>query len=248
MPYFNFDNKRVWFKLVGRGKPLLFLPDNAFSSRMFNNVTKYYKKGFTMILIDLPGSGRSEKVDSFNADYWYYNSLCCAALLEHLNISRVGVIGTGGGAITAINLALEFPKSVAHVIADTICGDYPLPSYVERLETDRERDKKKFINRYLWHSFHGSQWRKVVDDDTRMQLEFYKTGKSFFHKPLSALHVPTTLTGCKGYYFGSSLEEIYKEMKSKCKYIDVVLFGGGLHPSIISNRRKFGGIVKQLFS
>lgn len=247
MAYFNFDNKRVWYKLIGRGKPVLFLSGNTVSSKIFNPLTKYYKKQFMMILLDVPGYGKSRQDGELNADFWYYNSLCCAALLDHLQLKKVRVIGTGGGALTAINFALEFPEKAAYIVADSFEGEYPLAWYMNRIEADRETDKKRLSTRLFWYIHHGSKWRDVVDADTRMQLNFFKSGKSFFHKSLSSLRVPTLFTGSKKDFFIKDIENVYKDMKAKSGHIEVILFGQGMNPAILSNRLKFSKIIADRF-
>ena len=107
MPYFNFENKKVYYKRVGHGAPLLLLHGNTVSSKMFTWIAKKYAKEFQVILIDFPGHGKSERLEKFETDFWYYNSEVTYALIQELNLDTVSVIGTSGGALVAINLALE---------------------------------------------------------------------------------------------------------------------------------------------
>jgi len=247
MPFFEFDNKKVWYKIIGKGKPVLFLHSNTVSSKMFNPVKKLFKKRYRMILVDLPGHGKSDRMEGFNADYWYYNSLACAALIDHLKIEKLYVIGTGGGAIAGLNLALEFPKKVAYLIADSFEGEYPQEHYIKRLENDRKIGKMRFMNRLFWFVNHGSDWEKVVDADTRMLLDFYATGKSFFHKPLSQLYVPTLLTGSRQDNVCRNLADVYGEIKLKNKDIEVAMYSRGPHPAMLSNKQRFFALAQTKF-
>ncbi len=244
MAYFNFDNKKVFYKIVGQGSPLLLLHGNTVSSKMFIQVVKAYSKNFQVILLDFPGHGKSERVAKFETDFWFYNAKATYALIEHLQLDKVSVVGTSGGALVAINLALEHPEKIDYLIADSFEGEYPLPSYIDSLESDRERDKKKILAKLIWFYCHGFDWKKIVDLDTDVNIEFVKTGNSFFHKSISELQVPTLLTGSMKDEYCDHLDQIYGDMKKKNNHLEIHLFEEGNHPAILSNKEEFLEIVK----
>ena len=52
MAYFIYDNKKIYYKEIGNGKPLIFLHGNTASSAMFLEIVNRYTDIFKVILID----------------------------------------------------------------------------------------------------------------------------------------------------------------------------------------------------
>ena len=244
MAYFEFENKKVYYKIQGQGEPLLLLHGNSVSSKMFAFLLSKYSKEFQSIVIDFPGHGKSDRLEKFPTDFWFYNSEVCNSLIEKLNLCNVNVIGTSGGALVAINLGLEHPEKIKNIIADSFEGEYPLPTYIKTIRTDREKDKKKLLAKLFWRYSHGKDWRKVVDLDTDVNLEFFDTGRSFFHKSISDLKPKTLLTGSMKDEYCSHLESIFKKLKDKNPRLDIHLFKEGKHPAMLSNKIEFINLVK----
>jgi pimeloyl-ACP methyl ester carboxylesterase len=211
---------------------------------MFIQNTKQFKKEFQIILVDFPGHGKSQRVEKFETDFWYYNAQVCLNLIQHLGINRLSLIGSSGGALVALNMALESPSLFDKVIADSFEGEYPLDTYIQSLEADRNRDKKKIILKLFWFFCHGWNWRKVVEQDTQMLLKFSKLKKSFFNKPISNLQTPTLLTGSREDEFCSKLEEIYKKLQDKNPLFQIHMFNKGGHPAMMSSKDEFFKTVK----
>lgn len=244
MAFFTFEDKKVFYQEIGAGEPLLLLAGNTASSKMFRSITGKYSKDFKVILIDFPGHGKSDRVEKFDLDFWYYNSRVCYELIDYLKLYKVAVIGTSGGALVAINLCLEHPDRIKYLIADSFEGEYPLDSYLTSLESDREKGKKNLLARLFWFSNHGFDWEKIVDQDTEMMLDFSKQGKSFFHKSFSELIVPTLLTGSKQDEYCDYLEKIYEALKMKNDKLEIHMFDKGKHPAMLTNKDAFYELVK----
>lgn len=245
MAYFEFENKKVYYSLKGQGKPLLLLHGNSVSSKMFAFVKSKYAKEFRTIVIDFPGHGKSGRLDKFPVDFWFYNARVCYALIEHLKLDKVNIIGTSGGALVAINLGLEHPERINSIIADSFEGDYPLVSYIDNLEADREKEKKKWLARLFWWFCHGKDWEKVVDADTKVNISFYKTKQSFFDNSIAELKPQTLLTGSLKDEYCGQLDIIYNRLKEKNTALDIHLFEQGKHPAMLSNKKAFFELVKE---
>jgi pimeloyl-ACP methyl ester carboxylesterase len=245
MPKFKFDHKDVYYKTVGEGKPLILLHGNSVSSVMFNQVLDDYARDFKVILVDFPGHGKSQRVDKFETDFWFYNAKVVYGLILHLGLQKVSVIGTSGGAMVALNLGLEHPECVDFVVADSFEGEFPLASYMDSLETDRNSAKQIPDAKAFWQACHGDDWEKVVDLDTQMLIEFVETGKPFFHKPISELKVPALLTGSKQDEYCDHLDKIYNDLKTQNKKLTIHLFPEGNHPAMLSNHEAFLCLIKE---
>lgn len=230
---------------MGKGKPLLLLHGNTVSSKMFAQIKNQYAKEYKVILIDFPGHGKSEKLEQFETDFWFFNSQVCYALIKELKLEKVNVVGTSGGALVAINLALEHPELINYLVADSFEGEYPLKSYIDSIVQDRERDKKKLLAKLIWFYCHGFRWKKIVDADTKVNIEFAKSDASFFHKPIEELKVPTLLTGSMKDEYCNHLDKIYGNLKAKNNKLEIHLFEKGNHPAILSNKKHFFELIKE---
>lgn len=245
MAFFEFEDKQVFYEVKGKGEPLLLIHGNSVSSKMFSFLLRKYSKDFMVIAFDFPGHGKSDRLEKFETDFWFFNSKVAYALIEELKLDKVSVIGTSGGALVAINLGLEYPERVKCLIADSFEGEYPLESYINSLKTDREKDKKKLFAKLFWFFSHGFDWKKVVDMDTEVNIAFSKTQKSFFHKSISELSVPTLLTGSMKDEYCSHLDDIYTGLKKKNNLLEILLFENGNHPAMLSNKDGFYDSIKR---
>jgi len=243
MAYFTFKNQRIFYNIKGNGQPILLIHGNSVSSRMFDSILKLYSQNHQVITFDFPGHGKSDGINKFETDFWFYNALVANALLEELSLGKVAVIGTSGGALVGINLALEYPEKVKYLVADSFEGEYPLKSYISSLKDEREQGKKDSDTQAFWQYCHGDDWEKVVDLDTEMLLCFSKLNHSFFHQSIANLKVPTLLTGSKKDEFCDYLEDIYLKMKEKNNMLEIHLFEEGFHPAMLSNAEKFFELV-----
>jgi len=248
MAYFKFENKNIFYEISGEGEPLLLFHGNSVSSRMFHPLLKFYAENYNVILFDFPGHGKSSRLKKFETDFWYYNSKVANVLLEELNLKNVNVIGTSGGALVGINLALEHPDKVKFLVADSFEGEAPLGTYVKTIREDRERDKQIEEAQEFWKNMHGDDWEKVVDLDTDVNVEFAKTGNSFFHKSISELNVPTLLTGSLEDEYCNHLDKIFAGLKDKNPALKIHLFEKGNHPAMFSNQEEFLKIVNEFIA
>lgn len=245
MPHFKFSQTKVYYTIVGEGKPLILLHGNSVSSEMFAQVLADYAKFFKVILIDFPGHGKSERVVKFETDFWFYNAKVVYALIQGLGFEKVSVVGTSGGALVAINLGLEHPECIEFIVADSFEGEAPLPSFMETLVADRNRDKQNPLAQEFWKGCHGKDWEQVVDQDTQMLLDFGKAKKSFFHQSIAGLKGHTILTGSRQDEYCDHLDQIYAGLKKRNQELDIYLFDEGGHPAMLSNHTTFLELVKE---
>ena len=122
MSYFNYQSKRIFYKEVGNGEPLIMLHGDTASSTMFEMLIPLYQEYFRVILVDFLGNGKSDRVDKFPADLWITQAQQVIALIEYLKIRKANLLGTSGGAWVAVNTALERPDLINKVIADSFDG------------------------------------------------------------------------------------------------------------------------------
>jgi pimeloyl-ACP methyl ester carboxylesterase len=239
MPYFSCNKGKVFYEDMGEGEPLLMVHGNTASSKMFRPVLKHYKKRFRLIIPDLPGHGKSERLDKFPLDFWYDNAIVVNKLIRELHLTELKAIGTSGGALIVLNAALESPERYTHIIADSFEGEHSEASYVETLKEEREKAKKKFIMKYFWRRCHGKEWREVVDLDTEVNINFHREIGNFFHDELGGIQAKVLLTGSAEDEFIDNIGDRYAPIAKKIKDAEIKIFSKGTHPAMLTSGNEF---------
>ncbi len=155
MSYFNYQSKKIYYKETGSGKPIVFLHGNTASSRMFELILPLYEDKFHVILIDFLGHGKSDRLEEFPAELWTEEARQTTALLEHLDIGKVNLVGTSGGAWAAVNAALEQPYLVDKVVADSFDGRTLADDFSENLLKERAEAKKDEMGEHFTSGARG---------------------------------------------------------------------------------------------
>jgi pimeloyl-ACP methyl ester carboxylesterase len=244
MAFFQYKGKKCYYEEYGEGEPLLFLHGNAASSAMFSWGTEFYCKDYKVVYIDFLGHGRSERVERLEADLWYDEAQQVIAFLTEKKYKKASIIGTSGGALVAINVALERPDLVDKVIADSFEGERSLKSITENVAAEREASKQDEGAREFFAAMHGEDWEHVVDCDTQAVIAHDKTVGAFFHKPLEELKAEILLTGSREDEFVCALgddyfDKVYGEILRKIGHGKMHLFQKGGHPAMVSNAEQF---------
>lgn len=244
MGYSTFDNKQIYYEEIGTGIPLLFLHGNTASSKMFSEIASSYQEHFKVVLIDFLGHGKSDRLHQFPADLWFYEAEQVVSFLREKNYSNVNIIGSSGGALVAINVALEAPDLVAKVIADSFEGEKPLQLFTQNAKIERELSKQDENAKRFYAYMHGSDWEDIVDNDTDAIIRHSKEIGAFFHKPLSSLKSDILLTGSRKDEYVSAISqdyfaEVYGAMIGKIGHGEVYLFADGGHPAMLTNPSEF---------
>ncbi|MEO0952158.1 MAG: alpha/beta hydrolase [Pseudomonadota bacterium] len=116
LQFFEFEGRQVAYLDSGSGAPLVFLHNGGISHRLFDHQVRHFEQTRRVIAMDWLGFGRSEKPR--DADYGaplYINQL--RALLDHLELERVDLVGCCIGGSIAMLYAKAYPDRVASVTA-----------------------------------------------------------------------------------------------------------------------------------
>lgn len=253
MSYFLFKGKRIFYSETGSGEPLLLLHGNTASSNMFYEIAQRYETHFRVILIDFLGHGQSDRLDSFPTDLWFYEAEQVAAFLRERQYGKVNLIGTSGGALVAINVALEAPELVGRLIADSFEGECAVKAFTEELQRDRERSKHDKGARMFYYYMHGEDWEPIVNNDTGAVVRHEQEIGRFFHRDLQELKPDILLTGSRGDEFACAedpnyFETVYGDLIAKMGHGEMHLFPSGEHPAVLSNQDGFYQLSLSFFS
>lgn len=244
MAYFPYQGKSIFYDEYGQGEPLIFLHGNTASSNMFLEIAERYQENFKVVLIDFLGHGRSDRLKEFPADLWFDEAQQVIAFLKEKGYKNVNMIGSSGGALVAINVALEAPELVSKVIADSFEGETPLKEFTRNVTADRVLSKQDENAKMFYQYMQGDDWESVVDNDTSAIIRHEKEIGKFFHKDLRDFQPDILMTGSKLDEFVASVspiyfEKVYGEMLEKIGHGKMHLFDTGGHPAMLTNQDDF---------
>lgn len=248
MAYFKYQEKNIYYEILNKGIPLLFLHGNTSSSKLFVPMLPLYNE-FQVILLDFLGYGQSERIEIFPTELWKDEALQTIALLEHLQLKKVHLVGTSGGAWVAINAALLRPDLFATVTADSFDGRTLHEGFAESLVAERSAvsEDSEASNFYQW--LIGEYWKEVVAKDTDAMLRLIESKKSLFFEPLKTLKCPLLLTGTKkDGMIRSNIAEEYHAIATEVPHARVKLFAKQGHPGIGTNAEETAEEIKQFIT
>lgn len=249
MPYFKYNEKKVYFNTYGKKGPfLLLLHGNSVASAMFRKeIKRFYEKHFRVFTFDYPGHGKSQKTAELPQDFWFENAKVAAALFERLGVNRAYVIGTSGGALVGLNLALERPELVIKLVCDSFIGETIPSEMADRIKQARTLEKNGEMA-FAWFMLHGFKWEKVVDMDTKILLEAAKTGQKTFHKDMGDISVPVLLTGSKTDEAIPGMEAMIDVLKKKNGKFESYIFDTGGHMTMMTRNYDFTRVIREFFN
>jgi pimeloyl-ACP methyl ester carboxylesterase len=122
---------RLWFTdSGGAGVPVVFVHAATGSSQVWEyQRPAFTARGFRVIAYDRRGYGRSVPDASGPQPGTGADDL--AALLDHLKIDRVHLVGTAAGGIVAWDFALSFPGRLRSLVVANSIGGMQDPEYLE---------------------------------------------------------------------------------------------------------------------
>mgnify|MGYP005758911649 FL=1 len=246
MTHFNYQSKRIFYKEIGVGKPLIMLHGDTASSVMFEFLLPLYQENFRVILIDFLGNGKSDRIEKFPENLWITQAEQVIALIEHLKLQKANLIGTSGGAWVAINTALKRPDLIDRVVADSFDGRTLHENFAENLLQEREFAKHDNHAKQFYEWCQGEDWETVVDLNTQALTKCAVNQIPLFCKPLETLSTPILFTGsleddmCR-----KNMVEEYTEMNRLVQNGTIHIFKTGGHPAIMTNAEFFSKIVTE---
>lgn len=190
MPFFSFQEHHLFYRAQGRGPLLLVLPGNTASSACHEGELAYFGRHYQAVSMDFLGTGQSDRVAPWPADWFRQGAHAAAALIEHLGEERAIVMGTSGGAMVATWLALLHRERITALIADSKVAVYPL-GFWEGARADRAQRTPGQVG--FWTFAHGADWEQVVDADTAM-IQEVPTGVDIYGGRLKEIACPALLT------------------------------------------------------
>ena len=108
MPRFEHDGCNLYYETVGQGSPVLLIHGLGSSGQDWEYQIPALSAHYQVIVVDVRGHGRSDKprerysIPGFSADI--------VALLDHLQLDQVQVVGLSMGGMIGFQLAVDHPQ------------------------------------------------------------------------------------------------------------------------------------------
>jgi 3-oxoadipate enol-lactonase len=161
----------IYYERAGQGEPLLFISgSNADLRARPNQFDTILADQFELIGYDQRGLGQTAKPDGEYSMADYAND--AAALLDHLGLARVPVVGVSFGGMVAQEFAVRYPQRVRRlVLACTSSGgaggaSYPLQDLADLPPRQRAEAHLKVADlRHdeAWIRENAERWETLVE-------------------------------------------------------------------------------------
>lgn len=145
MPYFSNDSVELYYELHGSGPALLLLAGLASDSQSWLTVLPELKKQYSVIVLDNRGVGRSSQECTISIDLMADDAM---ALLTHLGIEKVNLLGHSMGGMVAMQCAVRYPQMVEKLVLASIASRNPARN--NRLFDDWAAAREADIDRAAW--------------------------------------------------------------------------------------------------
>ncbi|MGX7722878.1 alpha/beta fold hydrolase [Rhodococcus sp. 5G237] len=122
--FVNAGGIRVHYHEAGTGPSLLLIhggAPGAFGWGNFGRNLEALSRNFRVVIVDLPGYGRSDKPDVEDGRHLMYAETM-AALIDELGLGRTHVVGMATGGAVAARMALDFPERIDKLVLVSSSG------------------------------------------------------------------------------------------------------------------------------
>ncbi|MDR3478607.1 MAG: alpha/beta hydrolase [Gammaproteobacteria bacterium] len=114
MQKINIEGNNFQFHVIGQGKPLVFISGLGTDRTIWNNIVAELKSDFQIIYFDNKGVGEN---NAFTAPVTTLEMAAdVAAIIRHLNLKDVCVIGHSLGSYVAQHIATSYPDLVEKLV------------------------------------------------------------------------------------------------------------------------------------
>lgn len=237
MPYFDWNGHSLYYREQGDGPLFLLLPGNTASSACHGGELDHFGGRFHVAVLDFLGTGGSGRVAEWADDWWEQGAHQARALVEHLGYGQCIAVGTSGGGVAALLLAILYPQVVRGVVADSCAATFPEDLLREVVAPGRAQRTEEQVA--FWEQAHGLDWEQVVDADTGMMRRFAAGGGDWFGSRLGEVCCPVLLTASKRDPLLHRAVRQLGEMAERIEGCRLYLHHEGEHPLMWSRAATF---------
>lgn len=254
MPFYDHQGIQLYYEDIGEGRPLLLLHGLTSNHQMFYREIGYLKDKFRIIALDSRGHGKSDRPDEFTLDDHVSDTI---ALLDHLGLRSVNVLGVSMGSYIAQGLSIKQPDRVEKLILAATKSYGEGSSMAEMFDRHKERlegmsiaDKLAMSSELIFHNQEAvNTWQKTVARNSRMlnadeQAAAAAALKDFdFREDLN--HIAAETLVISGKHDGLNPPEKGRETAVLIRNADYMEFQDSGHAPNVEQDRLFLGVVEQ---
>jgi len=251
---FVFQGNRFYYEIYGSGAPVLLIHGNGGSINDFQEQIAVFAKHHKVIIMDSRGQGKSE----LGTDRLTYEHMAddTNALLEHLKLDHVPVLGQSDGGIIGLLLAIHHPEKVSKL---AVMGANIEPDGAYQWAVDGVARTRKRVMAELAHSIdaqtpqspllsqHLSQQLSQQQSQLKLQLQLIDLLGNQPHIPLADLtriEVPTlVMAGDRDVIRDDHTLRIFHAIKNS----QLAIFPGATHVIAAQDPARFNQTVLDFF-
>jgi valacyclovir hydrolase len=246
VPYATWNGHRLFYRERGVGPLLLVFPGNTASSASHAGELDHLSERYHAVAVDYLGTGQSDRVQVWAAKWWEQGARQAAALVSHLGHADCIAMGTSGGAVVALLMAILYPMRVRAVIADSVAACFSEEMLQRNVIADRSRRTPEQV--LFWKNAHGADWEQVVNADTEMLQRFVEGGGDWFAGRLNEIQCPVLLTASRQDPFLPEVGRQACSMAEKIGDCRVFLDSEGDHPLMWSRPQDFWAVCDRFLA
>lgn len=106
----QYQSAPIFYRITGSGKPVVLIHGFAEGGEIWNNQIEFLKNDFTLIIPDLPGTGKSELIEDMSIEGMA--DLIKAIIIKE-NISQAIIIGHSMGGYITLAIAEKYPELIS---------------------------------------------------------------------------------------------------------------------------------------
>jgi len=234
------NGTKIYFAQFGAGEPVLLLHGGMGSSNYWGHQVPELAKHFSVIAMDTRGHGRSPVTSGAFGYRLFAEDV--AALLDHLGVAKVSVVGWSDGAITGLQLAMMRPERVARLFAfganSTLDGLKPngarspvFVAYAQRCRTE-----------YQQLSPRPEKWPQLVEGLRAM----WRSQPTFSREKLAGIKAPTAVAD--GEYDEIIKREHTEAMSRQIPGARLVMLPRVSHFAMLQNATQFNDALRSFLN
>jgi 2-hydroxy-6-oxonona-2,4-dienedioate hydrolase len=118
--YLQTPDWKIHYHELGSGYPIIMLHGGGPGASGWSNFqdnARVLARQFRVILPDVPGYGKSDEFDPATEEIPKVQAKAIKLLMDGLQIEKAALIGNSMGSVITLNLAVEYPERVSHIVA-----------------------------------------------------------------------------------------------------------------------------------
>ena len=236
MPLCKTSQGPVYYETHGAGRPWLLLHSDGASGRQFESILEELARHHQVTLLDYPGCGRSPR-RAFSPAYYKENAKAGLDVLQTVAADKpVWAIGTGGGAIVGLWMAILAPGRVMGVVADSFDEFYRLEDIRDQ-EPGNGAAPEALMD--FWREMNGEDWAVVVRELHRVFANLAEQRRSVFDWRLEEVRCPVLLTASRKDPVIPKAGQRLLQVADQLVNAQVILYPDGDHPAMWSQSDRF---------